>query len=274
MKIVTIVQARMGSSRLPGKVLAPLAGEPMLRRVMIRLESAMSVDQAVVATTVEALDDELAAVCGEWGVEVWRGSEDDVLDRFHDAAAAHGADAIVRVTSDCPFIDPELLDDVVRAYRERQSEIDYASNINPRRTYPRGLDVEVFSREVLDRIWREEDDPALREHVTPTIWRNPGRFRLHNVTAAADLSHHRWTVDTPEDLLLAQVVYDHFGHDRFAWSEVLELVEARPELTALNAGVRQKEVPAQHDHVPELFARDQANQRTESRASGGRRAAR
>jgi spore coat polysaccharide biosynthesis protein SpsF len=267
MKIVGIVQARMGSTRLPGKVLAPLAGEPMLYRVVTRLESAASVDETVVATTVAAADDELVAACEDRGIAVQRGSEEDVLDRYHETALARGADAVVRITSDCPFVDPELVDRVVTAYREERPRIDYASNIHPRRTFPRGLDVEVFSRAVLARIWREEDDPGLREHVTPTIWRNPERFRLHNVTGDEDLSHHRWTVDTPADLLLAQVVYEHFDHDRFAWTEVLELMQTRPELAALNARVQQREVVARGGHGRDPGGTDRLGHRSETGAA-------
>jgi spore coat polysaccharide biosynthesis protein SpsF len=244
MKRVAIVQARMGSTRLPGKVLAPLAGEPMLRRVMTRVSRARCVDEALVATTVQPEDDELASLCADWNLPVWRGSEEDVLDRYHGAADLTAADAVVRITADCPFIDPDVIDRVVDAYTKVRPQVDYASNVNPRRTYPRGLDVEVISRDALERAWREDDDLASREHVTPYIWRQPERFRLYNVLGGCDMSRYRWTVDVPEDLLLAQVVYDHFGHHRFAWTDVLALQRERPELRRLNAHVVQKSVPS------------------------------
>jgi spore coat polysaccharide biosynthesis protein SpsF len=240
MQTVAIIQARLGSTRLPGKVLLDLAGRPMLERVVSRVRRAGTIDRVLVATTVEDRDRPLVEMCDELGVDVWRGSENDVLDRYRGAAAATGAGTVVRITSDCPFIDPGVIDRVVGAFRAAAPAVDYASNIAPVRCWPRGLDTEVFSFAALDRAWREDRDPALREHVTPYIYRHPETFRLLNVTMDADASVHRWTVDTPEDFALAAAVYDRFGHDRFSWREALDLVEREPALSALNAHVEQK----------------------------------
>ena len=247
MKTVAIIQARLGSTRLPGKVLRELAGVPMLLRVVERVRRAATVDEVVVATTDLTRDLPLVEMCDKADVAVWCGSEDDVLDRYHAAAAVFGADVVVRVTSDCPFIDPAVIDQVVGEFQARQPGLDYASNVVPERRWPRGLDTEVFTTAALNRAWRQDTDAATREHVTPYIYRHEGMFSLHNVVQDEDHSTHRWTVDTPEDLALATAVYDHFGHDRFGWRDALALVEARPELVDLNRHVVQKviaEVPA------------------------------
>ena len=241
----------MGSSRLPGKVLEPLAGEPMLVRDVRRLRRAKTLGAVVVATTVEPQDDAIVALAEGAGWPVSRGSEDDVLDRYVQAAREHDADVVVRVTSDCPLISPDVVDRVVRTLLDAgppgaEGGADLASNVVPRHTWPRGLDAEAVWRTSLERAWREDDDPAWREHVTFYIKQHPDRFRLVSVQNDEDLSALRWTVDTPEDLAFARAVYDHFGHDRFTWREVLAAQRERPEWTALNADVRQKEVRLGH----------------------------
>ncbi len=241
-KVVAIIQARAGSSRLPGKVLRPLAGAPMLLRVINRVRRAASVDETAVATTDRAADDDIAELCAAAEVPVYRGSEEDVLDRYYGAACAYQADVVVRVNSDCPFSDPRLIDAVVGALPADATGLDYCSNVQPQRHYPRGLDVEAFTRAALEHAWRNNRDPVLREHVTPYMVRHPERYRMHSVAESADHSGHRWTVDTQEDLALATTIYDHFGHDRFSWQEVLDLVQQRPEISALNRHVRQREL--------------------------------
>ena len=240
MRIVAIVQARTGSTRLPGKVLLDLAGEPMLVRVMSRVCRVRNLDETVVATTREPSDDAISQLCSERGWRCFRGSELDVLDRYYRAAAMFQADAVVRITSDCPLIDPEIVDRVVESFLDGQPEIGYVSNTLPRRTFPRGLDTEVMGFPVLERAWLEDGDPNWREHVTPYLWRNPDRFRLHGVMNDVDYSGMRWTVDTPRDLRFVRAVYGYFGHDRFSWRQVLELLEQRPEWLAINAHVEQK----------------------------------
>jgi len=240
MKVIAIVQARMGSTRLPRKVLRDLAGKPVLARVINRTCRATTVHEVVIATTTNPLDDMITKLCEARGWSWFRGSEEDVLDRYYQAARKYQADIIVRITSDCPLIDPEVVDQVVQEFLERQPEVDYASNTWPRRTFPRGLDTEVMRTDVLERAWREDRNPAWREHVTPYIYRNPVLFRLHNVINPEDYSTLRWTVDTSEDLAFVRRIYDYFGHDRFSWREVLQVLEEHPEWLKINQHVQQK----------------------------------
>jgi spore coat polysaccharide biosynthesis protein SpsF len=242
MTAVAIIQARMGSSRLPGKILAELAGQPMLARCVARLGRAQMLDDLLVATTTSPVDDVTTELCATRGWRCFRGSEDDVLDRYYQAARLQDMDVVVRVTSDCPFIEPEIVDRVIREFSERQPDVDYASNVIPERTYPRGLDVEVFTVRALERAWREDDNAAWREHVTEYITRNPDRFRLHGVCHPENLSQWRWTVDTAEDLRFARLIYTAFGHDLFSWRDVLVLLAEHPEWAEINRDIPQKSV--------------------------------
>ena len=242
MKVVAIIQAHMGSTRLPGKVLLDLAGEPVLARCVNRARRAHTLDEVVVATTTQPADAVIVELCAERSWPCFRGSKEDVLARYYHAAIAHQADVVVRITSDCPLIEPEVMDRVVQEFLKRQPEVDYACNTLPRRTFPRGLDTEVLRFEVLERAWREDDNPAWREHVTPYIRRHPNLFHTHGITNEVDYSHMRWTVDTPEDLAFVRRIYDHFGHDRFSWRDVLTVLEARPEWLEINRHVQQKVV--------------------------------
>ena len=240
MRVITIIQARMGSTRLPGKVLMDIAGQTMLARTVNRARRASLVNETVVATTTDPHDDAVADECGRCGVPAFRGSEEDVLDRYYRAAKAHSAEAVVRVTSDCPLMDPGAIDEVVDRFLVERP--DYAAN-TIERTYPRGLDTEVISIDALQRAWREAERNSERENVTPYILRNPQKFRLLSVTGDVDLSRHRWTVDTMDDLRMVRAVYERLGADGgFPWRDVLALVEREPELPAMNAGVRQKGV--------------------------------
>jgi spore coat polysaccharide biosynthesis protein SpsF len=232
----------MGSSRLPGKVLLDLAGEPMLARVVNRVRRARCLDEVVIATTIEPADDPLATLCAARGWPCFRGSRDDVLDRYYRAALAFGADIVVRITSDCPLIEPEVIDRVVRELLDRCPPADYACNDLPRRTYPRGLDVEAFRFETLKELWREDRNPTWREHVTPFLYHHPERFAIHGVLNDRDLSAMRWTVDTPEDLELVRRIYAAFAHDSFSWQEVLTLLEENPQWLEVNRHVQQKVV--------------------------------
>ena len=243
MNVVAIIQARMGSSRLPGKVMMDLAGAPMLARVTARVQRASTLNDVAIATTTAPQDDVIERWAKRHGWPLFRGSEEDVLDRYYQAAKAFNAEIIVRVTADCPLIDPVVIDAVVQELLERQPEIEYASNVFPRRTYPRGLDVEAFRFDTLERIWREDLNPAWREHVTPYIHRNSKIFRTYNLCYPKDLSHFRWTVDTMEDYILAYFIYDTLQHDEFSWQEVLELLKERPEWVNINKHVLQKLVP-------------------------------
>lgn len=242
MKTVAIIQARMGSTRLPGKALVDLAGEPMLTRVVHRVQRAGSIHEVMVTTTVHPADDIIAMLCTVNGWSCARGSQDDLLDRTYQAARASQADVVVRITSDCPLIDPEVIDQVVDALLTGQPDVDYASNVQPPRTFPRGLDTEVMRFDALERAWREDSDPAWREHVTPYLYRHPERFRIYGVFNAVDLSHLRWTVDTPEDLELVRRIYSCFSDDAFSWHDVLALLEQHPDWLEINRTVEQKAV--------------------------------
>jgi len=240
MKVAAIVQARMGSTRLPGKVLLDLFGETVLDRTINRVRRAQTLDEVVVATTTEAADDVIAHLCAQRRWHCFRGNHHDVLDRYCQAAIAHQADIVVRLTSDCPLIEPTVIDWVVQAFLDRQPALDYAANTLPPRTFPRGLDTEVMSFDVLQCAWREDSNLAWREHVTPYIYRTPGRFRLYAVSNPVDYSSMRWTVDTDEDLAFARRIYEHFGHDNFSWHEVLSVLEQHSEWLRINQTVAQK----------------------------------
>lgn len=242
MKTVAIIQARMGSTRLPGKVLADVAGRPMLARVVERTARARSIQQVVVATSALAADDSIADWCAGEGWSCHRGSEADVLDRYYGAACASNAEIIVRITSDCPLIDPGVLDDVIKHYHAGQPGLDYVANFLPDRTFPRGLDCEVVSFAALKRAWREDDRPDWREHVTEFILHHAESFHVSGWMTAPDCSGERWTVDTPEDLELVRRIYAAFGDDGFGWREVLALLDDHPDWRALNAHVAQKVV--------------------------------
>ena len=238
MKVVAIVQARVGSTRLPRKVLQDVEGETVLARVVNRLRRARLINEVVVATTDRAADDAIVVECRRRAVPVSRGDQDDVLDRYFRAAQLAKAEIVVRITSDCPLIDPEITDKTIAAFIEARP--DYASNILER-TYPRGLDTEVMSLGALNRAWQAARKPYEREHVTPYICEHPSEFKLLSVTEDADYSSHRWTVDTPEDLELVRAIYARLkGNAAFLWRDVLDLVKQEPRLVELNRSVLQK----------------------------------
>jgi spore coat polysaccharide biosynthesis protein SpsF len=238
MRIVAIIQARMESTRLPGKVLEDLEGETVLARVVNRLRRARLIDELLVATTDRLADDAIVAECRSCSVPVCRGDQDDVLDRYFRAAQLAKAEIVVRITSDCPLIDPEITDETIAAFLEACP--DYASN-GLVRTYPRGLDTEVMSVDALARAWREARKPYEREHVTPYIYEHPAEFRILSVTGDADYSRYRWTVDTPQDLEFVRAIYSRFRDNAtFLWRDVLDLVDWEPGLIELNSSVMQK----------------------------------
>jgi spore coat polysaccharide biosynthesis protein SpsF len=242
MKTVGIIQAHMGSSRLPGKVLKDLAGKPMLERVVRRVQRFSKMDEVVVAASNLVVDDPIEEKCLAWSVPVFRGDDEDVLSRFLGAAHAFGADTCVRITSDCPLIDPEVGDDVIDRFLAAAPAVDYASNKIPQ-SYPRGLDTEVFTLEALERADRQARHNYERTHVTIHMYEHPEQFKLLSVVDSVDRSAWRWTVDTDEDLEFVRQVYARLGGDGlFGWKAILELLEAHPELRAINSHVRQKAV--------------------------------
>lgn len=240
MRTVVIIQARMGSSRLPGKVLTDICGQPMLGRVISRARQAQLPDDVVVATSSEPCDDELAAAAKRFGWRCIRGSHLDVLDRYYQAALQLKPDIVVRVTADCPVIDPGIIDEVVAAVMCQESAVDYASNTLEPRTFPRGLDVEALTFETLKTMWRDAKEPSCREHVTPWVYRNPDKFRLHGIVNAADCSGYRWTVDTVEDMELARRIYTHFGSAEFDWKDVLKACLTNADWQQINSHIQQK----------------------------------
>jgi spore coat polysaccharide biosynthesis protein SpsF len=241
-RIVAIVQARMGSTRLPGKVLAEIAGEPMLVRTVGRAREAKTVDQCMVATTREAADDAVEAVCRARGYPIYRGSTDDVLDRYYRAAVQASAEVVVRLTADCPLLDPVLVDRTVQAFLDAVPPADLVVNRLPgARTYPIGLDVEVVSFSALEKAWREAVEPNQREHVLPFLYDPPGRFRVVRLDAERDYGTLRWTVDTPQDLEFVRQVYARLGtRSDFGWRDILALVQAEPALARINDHVQHR----------------------------------
>jgi glutamate-1-semialdehyde 2,1-aminomutase len=231
MKTVAIVQARMGSTRLPKKVMKLVNGTPMIGLLLKRLSGSKQIDQIVLATSDDPKNVPLADYVRSLGYEVYQGSENDVLDRYYQAATRVGADTVLRITGDCPLIDPALVDQVIRGYRN--SGVDYFSNVSPA-TYPDGLDTEIFSYDALKRTWTEAHEKPEREHVTPYM-RESGQFSTGSIKHDDDVSDERWTVDTPEDFDVISGIFNHF-HPRqdFSWLEVLTLRRDQPDLFSAN----------------------------------------
>jgi glutamate-1-semialdehyde aminotransferase/spore coat polysaccharide biosynthesis protein SpsF (cytidylyltransferase family)/predicted dehydrogenase len=233
--VVAIIQARMGSNRLPGKSLADIEGRPMLWRVIERVKRARLVDGVVVATSTAAVDDVIEKMCRENGVRCYRGSENDVLDRFYAAARAEKASQVVRITADCPLIDPEVIDRVIRRFQ--RGDLDYASNAMVR-SYPDGLDTEILSFSALERAWHESSKASEREHVTPYL--RSEKFRTANVEndSTSMYQHYRWTVDEVEDLEFIRAVYKAFrDKESFGMADVLHLLEQNPGLAKMNSAI-------------------------------------
>lgn len=240
--IAVIIQARLGSTRLPGKVAREICGRPMLAWVVERARRIEGVDRTVVAIPDRASDDPLARLVRRLpGAELHRGPEEDVLRRYLEAARAVRAETIVRVTSDCPLLCPSVSSRVVAEFAGHRGSCDYAANTLDR-TYPRGLDTEVLSIDALERAHRDARTPAEREHVTLHLVRRPDRFRLRSVTAATDHSDLRWTVDTEADLDLVTRIYEALqpGRPDFDYPEILACLERHPEWSEINRHVRQK----------------------------------
>ncbi len=258
--VVAIIQGRMSSSRLPGKILADIAGQPMLQRVFVRTSRSASVSQTLFATTTDPSDDPVAEYCDFSGIPFTRGSLYDVLDRYYQTAKSAQADVVVRITADCPVIDPELIDNVVNTLLETgDSRFGFVCNRLPppyHRTYPIGLDIEACTFKALEQAWKKAKEPQHREHVMPYLYEgvelitdnrslqtgtSPRGYNIALLHHATDFGDYRWTVDTPEDLEFMRQVYAHFnGRDDFSWKEVLDLVHDNPELMKINAGVEHK----------------------------------
>lgn len=242
MKTVAIVAARMSSTRLPGKVLRPILGTPMLQRMMDRLRRCRQLNEIVIATSENSSDDAIVNFAREKGYLVGRGSENDVLGRYHKVASERKADVIVRLTGDCPLIDPEVTDLVIERHHASKNN-DLTCNVIER-TYPRGFDTEVLSWPCLDRLNRETADPLYREHVTNYVYDYQEKFNVENVTGARNHSNLRICVDTEADFELVTALYESLypKNPNFGFREIMELIEQKPELREINAAVEQAKI--------------------------------
>lgn len=241
--VVIIVQARMGSTRLPGKVLKEVLGKPLLMYLIERLRRVEKADAVVIATTDLQEDDVIAALCAREQIQVVRGSSSDVLGRYASAAAASQADPIVRICADCALIDPAVIDEAITFYLAHLPQYAWVGNFLERR-YPRGYEVEVFSRQALDTAVEQAKELDEREHVTPYLYRHPELFGLAGVRGDQDLGHHRWVVDTADDFALISRILSSLypNHPHFNTADIVSLLEKHPNWIRLNAHVEQRHV--------------------------------
>ncbi|OPX88180.1 MAG: 3-deoxy-manno-octulosonate cytidylyltransferase [Pelotomaculum sp. PtaB.Bin104] len=242
-KMVVIIQARMGSTRLPGKVMKDLFGKSVLAHVIERVNQIKSIDDIIIATTTSERDDIVEQEAVNQGVKVFRGSEEDVLDRYYHAAKKYNARSVVRITSDCPLIDPFISDEIINYFQEH--EYDLVTNAGgdlTQRTYPRGLDTEVFSMQMLEEAFNKASEGYQREHVTPYIYEHSKKIYYYK--NSCDYSRFRWTLDTEEDFMLIREVYKHLykGKHDFYFKDIIKLFDQYPELIKINENVKQKSI--------------------------------
>ncbi|MCM1498447.1 MAG: glycosyltransferase family protein [Clostridium sp.] len=250
MKYLAIIQARMGSSRLPNKVLRPLCGRPMLQHIVSRMQKSECIDHIMVATTVKEDDNAIEELCRQIQIECYRGSENDVLDRYYQAASRYKPQNVVRITADCPFIDPVVVDHIIQIHEK--GGYDYTSNVLVE-TYPDGLDTEVFKISALERAWREANLASEREHVTPYI-KCKGEFKRYSVERSPSLATKRWTVDTEADFALAVQVYNAlYDQDSiFLMEDILKFLENHQQIERLNENIVRNEgylKSVAHDYI-------------------------
>lgn len=243
MKVVAIIQARMGSTRLTGKVLKDLYGRPVLDHVLERVRQSKGVDQVIIATTVHTNDQPIVEFCKSNDVSYFRGSEEDVLSRYYFAAKESGADIVIRITSDCPLIDPNILDELLEFYLK--NDYDVVTNAGAdltKRTYPRGLDTEIFSFSILAEAYKNANERYQREHVTPYLYEK--YERIYHYMNDMDYSNLRWTLDTSEDFQLISLIYEELykGVHDFYLSEILHVFDEHPDYFEINAHVEQKKL--------------------------------
>ncbi|MBN1161430.1 MAG: glycosyltransferase family protein, partial [Dehalococcoidales bacterium] len=237
MKVIPIVQVRMGSTRLPGKALKEIAGKPMLWHIVNRLKHARLVSEVVIATSNKEGNEPIVKFAADNGIECYAGSEDDILDRFYQAVKKHNPDAVIRVTGDCPLVDPAIIDGMIRYYlnpKNGKPRFDVICNYMPP-TYPDGLDVDLISFKVWEKAWRKLKSPW-REWVPTYFFEHPERYRLGNMAYKEDLSHMRWTVDYPEDLDFVTRIYEKLYQEGevFLMADILKLLAEHPELNEIN----------------------------------------
>jgi len=242
MKTIIVSQARMTSTRLPGKVLLKVLDKSLLEYHIERLQRVKLVDEVIIATTTNLTDDSIVNLCKKLDVKYFRGSEDNVLSRYFKTAELYRARTIVRVTSDCPLIDPQIIDDTIEYYLKNINEYDYVSNCTLDRTFPRGMDTEVFSFKALNEAQYRGKKQIETEHVTPYIHQNPDKFRLGSVINNKNLSKYRWTVDEQADFDLIKIIIEKLypKNKYFTMKDILELFKEYPELNNINKEVRQK----------------------------------
>lgn len=242
-KTAAIIQARMGSTRLPGKVMKDLKGKPVLWHVIERVKQAENIDQIIIATTIHERDKIIFEKAKECGVKAYRGSEENVLARYYEASNKCNVDTVVRITSDCPLIDPHVIDEIVEYYNKNDYTLvtNAGSNLN-NRTYPRGLDTEVFSFEVLEKAYNKTEEKYQIEHVTPYIYENYDDIYYYKNNQ--DLSNYRLTLDTKEDLELIKALYNKLynGKHDFYLNKIIEVLNKNKELLSLNKNIEQKEL--------------------------------
>jgi spore coat polysaccharide biosynthesis protein SpsF len=236
--IVTVVQTRCGSSRLPGKVLMPLAGKPLFVRQVERVKAAKLSGTVVVATTTEAVDDPIAEVCRQEGIPCFRGDALDLLDRHYQAALQYNGKIVIKIPSDCPLIDPQIIDKVIGFYLANRHQYDFVSNLHPA-TYPDGNDVEIMSMPLLEEAWKNATKNFEREHTTPWFWEQPERYRIGNVTMEGGKDYsmlHRWTIDYKEDYLFIKAVFEELYplNPLFSCPDIIHLLENRGDIYQIN----------------------------------------
>lgn len=244
-RVVVIVQARMGATRLPGKPLKTVLNRPLLSYQIERLRQAKAPDEIVIATTTAPQDQVIVDLCEKEGVAVFRGSEQNVLERYYLAAKKYKADVVVRVTGDCPLSDPAILDQAIDYYLQHYPAYDYVTNMYSKQlSYPRGVDVEVFSFKGLEKAAREAIKPEEREHVTPYFYEHPEMFQVGILTHHPNEAHHRWTVDTPEDFeLITRILSELYPKNpTFKMADVLELLSRHPDWVEINRHIKQKPI--------------------------------
>lgn len=238
-KVVTVIQARMGSSRLPNKVLMPLAGKPLFLRMYERVAASQYAGEIIIATTNDKSDDKIEKLCIENEIKVFRGHQKDLLDRHYQTAKKYNADAVVKIPSDCPLIDPKIISKVINYYLDNSDKYDYVSNLHPA-TYPDGNDVEIMSMRCVEKAWEEAERPFEREHTTPYFWENPDVFNIGNVEWETRLDYsmsYRFTIDYLEDYSFIKKVYDELyeRNKNFGLSDILDLLKRKPEIKKINA---------------------------------------
>ena len=245
MKVIAIIQARMGSTRLPGKVMMKVSGSTVLEHVITRVAQSKSIDEIIIATTTKLDDDIIVEESKRLGIKYYRGSEEDVLSRYYYAAKENNADVVIRITSDCPLIDSEIIDRMMYKFKELYDDdkVDYLSN-TIERTFPRGLDVEIFLFEILEQTFYNAEKAYEREHVTPYIYESSDKFKVIGYKSDINYSHHRWTLDTPEDFELINKIYVKLYNENklIAFDDIINYFKLHPEYLQINSKIDQKKL--------------------------------